>query len=115
LNLLRLSVRQKLRNWRDLLGTSRVWLVATIVVVGLCQTSFFLKGALMPETAGLPPRPNYGQGGYIFATYFVAAFIVLIVSYWRDLQKTSGGEHAELSFILIGGIAAVGFALALSY
>jgi len=115
LNLLRLSVRQKLRNWRDLLGTSRVWLVVTIVVVGLCQTSFFLKGALMPETAGLPPRPNYGQGGYIFATYFVAAFIVLIVSYWRDLQKTSGGEHAELSFILIGGIAAVGFALALSY
>ena len=31
------------------------------------------------------------------------------------MQKTSGGEHAELSFILIGGIAAVGFALALSY
>src|SRR5881227_1112803 len=26
LNLLRLSVRQKLRNWRDLLGISRAWL-----------------------------------------------------------------------------------------
>src|SRR5438067_13353767 len=38
LNLLRLSVRQKLRNWRDLLGTSRIWLLVTIVVVGMCQT-----------------------------------------------------------------------------
>jgi len=37
-----------------------------------------------------------------------------MVSYLHDLRKTSGGEHAELSFILIGGIAAVGFSLAFS-
>ena len=111
LNLLRLSVRQKLRNWRDLLGTSRIWLLATIVVVGLCQTPFFLKGALISETAGLPPRPIYGEGVYVYSAYFVVAFVVLMVSYWRDLRKTSGGEHAELSFILIGGIAAIGFAV----
>ncbi len=38
-----------------------------------------------------------------------------MISYWRDLRKTSGGEHAELSFILIGGIAAIGFALAFAF
>ena len=115
LNLLRLSVRQQLRNWRGLLGSSRVWLLATLAIVALCQTPFFLKGALMSETAGLPAQPIYGKGVYIYSVYFVAGFGALMVSYWRDLRKTSGGEHAELSFILIGGIAAVGFALSLAF
>src|SRR5450432_670446 len=111
LNLLRLSVRQQLRSWGELLGCSRVWLLVTIAIVCLCQTSFFLKGAEMSVTPGLPPSPIYGEAAYVYLAYFVAAFVVLLISYWRDLRKTSGGEHAELSFILIGGIAAVAFSL----
>jgi PAS domain S-box-containing protein len=115
LNLLRLSVRQQLRSWRDLLGSSRVWLLVTIAIAALCQTPFFLKGAQLSEIAGLPPRPTYGEGVYIYAAYFVAVIVVLMISYWRDLRKTSGSEYAELSFIFIGGIAAVAFSLALSF
>ena len=115
LNLLRLSVRQQLREWRELLGHSRVWLFSTAAVAVLCQTRFFLEGARLSSAPGLPPRPLYGNGVYIFVAFFVVAFIVLLVSYARDLRKTSGGEHAELAFILIGGLAAVAFALALAF
>ena len=115
LNLLRLSVRQQLRGWRDLLSHSRVWLFLTLGIVILCQTRMFLMGAQMSVVPGLPPRPIYGDGVYIFSAFFVAALVVLFASYWNDLRKTSGGEHAELSFILIGGIAAVSFTLALSF
>ena len=69
----------------------------------------------MSETTGLPPQPIYGEGVYIYSAYFVIAFGALMISYWQDVRKTSGGEHAELSFILIGGIAAVSFAVALSF
>jgi PAS domain S-box-containing protein len=115
LNLLRLSVRQGLLGWRELLGHSRLWLLVTLAIVTLCQTQVFLKGAEMSPTAGLPPKPDYGDGVYVFAAFFVVALAVLLISYWHDLRKTSGGEHAELSFILIGGIAAVSFALGLAF
>jgi PAS domain S-box-containing protein len=115
LNLLRLSVRQQVRGWRELIGHSRVWLLGAIGIVSLCQTQAFLKGAQMSETAGLPPRPIYGIAVYIYSAFFVVALAVLLISYWRDLRETTGREYAELSFILIGGIAAVSFALVLSF
>lgn len=116
LNLLRLSVRQRVHGWRDLLGHSRTWLLVTAGIVVLCQTKFFLKGAELSAVPGLPPQPIYDpEGVWIFASFFIVALVVLLVSYARDLQKTTGGEHAELAFILIGGIAAVSFALALAF
>ena len=115
LNLLRLSVRQQLHGWKQLLGHSRIWLLCTFAMVGLCQSHFFLRGAELSTIPGLAPRPDYGSGVYLFSSYFVVALVVLLVSYGRDLKKTTGGERAELAFILIGGIAAVGFTLALSF
>ncbi len=114
LNLLRLSVRQKSGGWRKLLGHSRVWLLLTIAVMGLCETPFFLRGVQM-STAGLPPRPIYGDSVYAYSAYIVVALVLMLISYWRDLRKTTGGEHAEIAFILIGGIAGLAFALALSF
>src|ERR1041385_2414664 len=115
LNLLRLSIRQKHYNWRDLLRHSRIWLVVTIGIVALCQTKAFLKGAQMPHLTGAAPSPIYGEGIYIYAVYFIAAFVALIIGYGRDLRKTTGGEHAELAFILLGGIAAMAIALLLAF
>ena len=40
---------------------------------------------------------------------------MLLISYGRDLRKTSGSEHAELAFISFGGIAAVSFSLLLAF
>jgi len=115
LNLLRLSVRQKQPDWRGLLRHSRVWLILTIAIVALCQTNAFLRGAEMPHQAGGTPSPIYGPAVYLYAVYFVLAFVALIISYWRDLRKTTGGEHVELAFILIGAVAAMAIALLLSF
>ncbi|MGH8095305.1 MAG: ATP-binding protein [Chthoniobacterales bacterium] len=115
LNLLRLSVRQQLGGWRGLLNHSRVWLLLTLVVAVLCQTRLFLQAAQMSAIPGLPPRPVYGDGVYLYSAYFLVGLAALLVSYARDLRGTSGGEYVELAFILIAGVAAVAFALALSF
>ncbi|MEY2559167.1 MAG: hypothetical protein QOE34_2592 [Verrucomicrobiota bacterium] len=116
LNLLRLSVRQREQTWCDILGHSRVWLVLAVGIVGLCQTSFFLRGAKIPDPVGsAAPFAMYGQGVFLYTVCFVAAIIALIISTGRDLRNASGGEHAELAFILIGGISGLTFALLFSF
>jgi PAS domain S-box-containing protein len=116
LNLLRLFVRQREQSWRDILGRSRVWLAATIGIVALCQTSFFLQGAEIPNPVGsAPPIPLYGHGVFLYTAFFVAAIIALVISTWRDLRSTAGGERVELAFILIGGLSGITFALLLSF
>jgi PAS domain S-box-containing protein len=116
LNLLRLSVRQREQSWREFLGRSRVWLAVTIGIVALCQTDFFLQGAKIPNPIGsAAPIPLYGQGVFLYTIFFVSAIIALIIATGRDLRSTSGGEHAELAFILIGGLTGLTFALLLSF
>ena len=115
-NLLRLSLLQREQSWRDILGRSRVWLICTIAVAVLCQTRFFLHEATIPNPVGsAAPIPVYGDGIFLYTAFFVAAIVALIVSTRRDLRSTSGGEHAELAFILIGGLSALTFALLLSF
>jgi PAS domain S-box-containing protein len=117
LNLLRLSIRQNQSTWREILSHSRSWLVITAGIVALCQTKVFLKGAVIPLQIGAAPSPIYGStvAVWIYAGYFVAGFAVLIVSYWRDLRRTSGSERAELAFVLIGGIGAMATALLFAF
>jgi PAS domain S-box-containing protein len=112
MNLLRLLVRQREQGWRDILVRSRTWLAVTIGIVALCQTSFFLQGAAIPNPVG-SVVPFYGQGVFLYMAFFVAAIVALVISTWRDLRSTSGGEHAELAFILIGGLSGltIGFLL----
>ena len=115
-NFLRLSLLHGDRSWGAILGRSRLWLGGTIGIVVLCQTRFFLEGARFPNPAGAaPPIPIYGLGSFLYAAFFVAAITALIISTWRDLRSTSGGEYAELSFILIGGLTALTFTLVLSF
>src|SRR5437667_6199275 len=103
-NLLRLSIREKQKSWGQILRRSCFWLVVTFLIVVLCQTKFFLQGARM--TAG-SPSPIYGPGIYVYFVYFVSGIIVLIGCTWRDLRRRTGGERAELGFVLIGGIVAL--------
>lgn len=106
LNLLRLSVRQREQGWRAVFRHSRVWLVLTFGIVWLCQTKVFLQGAQLSAT-GAAPSPIYGPAAYFYGAFFILAFPSLIVSYWRDLRTTTGGERAELAFILIGAVSGV--------
>jgi PAS domain S-box-containing protein len=116
LNLLRLSVGQKQQRWSDVLSRSRLWLLITVAVVLLCQTKLFLLSARMPPQPGLgAPTPIYGPGVYIYAGYALLALAILVVAYWRSLKNTTGGAHAELSFILVGGIAAIVFGVLMGF
>lgn len=115
LNLLRISIRRSQEGWRGVLRHSRVWLILTIVIVVLCQTKAFLRGAQISHQAGTGPSPLYGPAVNVYAVFFVVAFIALIISYWRDLRKTTGGERAELAFILIGAVSGVAVALLLAF
>ena len=115
-NLLRLSVRDRDLTWPSILGRCRAWLGFTIGTVALCQTSFFLQGAMFPNPIGsAPPSPVYGHGVFLYALFLLAGIIALIIATWRDLRSTSGGEHAELAFILIGGLTAMTFPLLLAF
>jgi PAS domain S-box-containing protein len=115
LNLLRISVRQRQLGWKGVFAHSKTWLVLTLGVVVLCQTKAFLKGAVLSQHLQTAPSPDYGPAIYIYSTYIIVAFGALIISYGRDIRNTKGGEHAELSFIFLGAIAAVAFALLFAF
>jgi PAS domain S-box-containing protein len=111
-NLLRISVRWNQEDWRAILHRSRFWLVASLGIICLCQTKLFLHGAQIIGGGGsAAPQPTYGDGAFIYSLYFAAAAVVLIISSWRDFHKTTGGQHAEIAFVIIGAIFTITFPL----
>jgi PAS domain S-box-containing protein len=118
LNLLRLSIRWRQESWGGILRRSWGWLVLTFGIVVLCQTDFFLKGARMPQHVGVAlsaPVPVYGHAVYVYAFLFVTAIIALIVGSWRDLRQTTGSEHAELAFLLVGATTILAVSLLVAF
>src|SRR6266850_3475710 len=108
LNLLRVSLRWDQESWSAILRRSRIWLVATVAIICLCHTRFFLQGARIDFSGvSTAPIPIYGPGIFLYATYFCGAMLLLIAATWRDLRQTVGGNRAELGFLLIGGLIAV--------
>jgi PAS domain S-box-containing protein len=115
MNLLRLSVRKDMRSWRKVLSGSALWLGLAAIIVLLCQTHWFLKGARMSSGPGPTAAiPTYGIGIRVYTIYFLGAFVALIIGTWRDLRRTSGSENAELAFIMMGGIVGLAFSLLLA-
>src|SRR5450759_803360 len=116
-NLLRLSIRERQKDWHGIFYKSRVGLLATSAIVVLCQTKFFLQGARIPDhaTAGvLSLSPIYGPAFRIYVVYYVAAMVALFYTTARDIRTTTGGDRSELVFILIAGILALAFSLPLT-
>src|SRR5438477_4210400 len=104
-NLLRLSIRERNKDWRGLLRQSRVWIILTIGMIILCQTAFFVEAARIVRPVGMAaPVPVYGTGAVFYALYFAGAAVALVLSLLRDLRNTSGRQHAEIAFVLIGTI-----------
>ncbi|PYK92474.1 MAG: hypothetical protein DME36_13260 [Verrucomicrobia bacterium] len=110
-NLLRLSIRETSGTWGTILNRSRVWIALTVAMIGFCQTKFFLVGAQLVHRVGTTaPEPVYGSGVYVYALWFAAAIITLVITCSRDLRTASGGVRAELAFILIGAVSVIGIA-----
>jgi len=118
LNLLRLSIRWKQEKWLGILRRSWGWLVLTLGVGVLCQTHFFLRSARMPPqsgAAGTIPIPIYGPAIYLYAIFFIAGIIALVIGSWRDLRQTTGSEHAELAFLLVSATTILVVSLLVSF
>src|SRR6202162_173430 len=113
LNLLRLCIRHEQETWTRIFRRSRVWMLLSFSVVLLCQTKVFLAAAQVAHTEAAP-TPIYGRAIYIYVVYFIGALVTLIITYLRDLRKTTGGERTELAFILIGGVATIAIALVIT-
>ena len=113
-NLLRVSVRHADSSWRELFRRSRWWWVGTAAIAILTQTRFYLreaKLAVAPAGEISLPLPTYGPGVYVYAGYFAVAMLVLVITTWRDLKQTTGREHAEIAFILMGAIVTLTLSL----
>jgi len=108
-NLLRLSIKNGDRRWPEILWYSWPWIAASIVIVGFCETNFFLQSAHLSRATGsfVPVYRNFQP--YLF--YFAGAGALLILSYALDLGRTAATKRAELAFILIGAAVAVGTTL----
>ncbi len=107
-NLLRLSMTRNELSWSRIFGHSKLWMLVTFAVVCFCQTHWFVQAALISSEPGIAlPKPIYGPGGLVYAAFFASAALFLITSSIRDLRRSEGGQHAELGFVLIGGLFAV--------
>ena len=112
-NLLRLSIRRQNFGWGKILARSWPWLATTVAVVLFCHSDSFLSGAtLRPNSEGLTiTLPHYGSLAFLYVLYFSVATIAVLTLYVRDVRATTGGEQAELAFILIGVAVAFGLVL----
>lgn len=115
LNLLRLSIREEDKRWSVILRHSRTWIIVAAAAIIFCQTEFFLEGAQIVSPIGVaPPKPIYGQGGLLYAIFFSVAILALVINAARDLRRTTGGDHAELSIVVVGSVFAIAVPLLVS-
>src|SRR5438552_13461924 len=118
LNLLRFSIRKKESAWLGILKHGWVWVISGIAAVALCQTTFFLKSVRFSPQFGeaiSPLIPVYGRGFIIYSVFFVIASVVTIINYVQDVRHSSGGEHAELAFILIGTLSTIAIGVGIAF
>jgi len=109
-NLLRLSIKNEERRWREIFRQSSIWLILAGIIVGFCQTKFFLEGARFSQRTGAF-APVYGPYSVLYFAYFVATGIAIVIGYALDLRRATGGKRNELGFISIGAAVAVGTTL----
>ncbi|HEY4282583.1 MAG TPA: histidine kinase dimerization/phospho-acceptor domain-containing protein, partial [Chthoniobacterales bacterium] len=110
-NILRLSISGRSKTWRGTLLRSRTWLLLAGATILLCQTKWFMSGVRMPQAVYEAPAPIYGPGIYVYTAMLGVGVLALLFGSWRDLRATSGAERAELAYLIIGGVSALGIPL----
>lgn len=99
-NLLRLAIICRESGWREIGRRSVALAVPSLIVIGICYTPLFLRGAEMRH--GQIPQPIYGPLYPVCLGFFAVAVIVVVVLYIRDLRRGSGMQKVELQFVIAG-------------
>lgn len=102
MNLLRMAIMNGEESWRSLIKSSRWWWISYAFIAVMCQTSFFLETALMPDAQRTVAQPIYGPGFMIFISYFVLSLLALVYLFIRDRRLAEGILRIELNFVLLG-------------
>lgn len=99
---LRLAVLQPERKFRSILFHSPFWLTTSLLMSAMCQTSFFLRSAELPDSGAWGvPVPVYGPGILIFGLYFAGTMIALISRYVSGIRTADGIRKTEIQFIIL--------------
>jgi len=100
MNLFRLSILHSDASIGAMLRKSRLWVFFWAATALLCQTSFFLESARLPERDGMLAIPVYGPGFILFAVYFLASLATLFTFLIRDTLQATGVERSEMEYVL---------------
>lgn len=106
-NLLRLGIVSRDGGWKEIGRRSAGLAIPSLITIGLCYTSSFLRYAEIRGGAGRQniPLPVYGPLFPLFGAFLVGAVIVVIAFCVRDLWRTVGIQKVELQFVVAGEIA----------
>lgn len=107
MNLLRLSILRPQQGFHRQLMRSRIWILAWILIVGLCQTDVFLESAILAEEDQILAKPEYGPGFLVFNIYFLGAWAMLFTSMIRSKRRVSGVKRTELEFVILSCVTSL--------
>lgn len=109
INLLRLAAHPRRQSWPVILWRSRNWALSVVAIIALCQTRFFLRTAILPESPMDIAIPLYGPGFILFAAFYILSLITLVGLFIRDRRVAAGIWRVELGFIILACTCAVFF------
>ncbi len=94
----------------------RYWPLAllTALTAVMALHPALVRGVTLPawSTTGMGfPEPQYGPLFLPYHLYFLIAFVWIMVVFIRGLLRTTGVQHTELQFVLIGMLLTMGFSL----
>ncbi len=98
---------------RQLFLKSRAMLLLSVIVAGMCCTSFFLQEVTLPNPTNQLriPEADYGYGFFVFMAFFPLVIYRTIYVFYKTLRFSKGMPKAEMQFALIGMTSALPVAL----
>jgi len=108
-DLLRAAIVRREEDRRVLLRDIGPWLLLLLFVTIVVRLPAFLIDVTVgPEGF---PRPTYGPAQIPYILYWVAALVLLVGRFTRDLRRAEDIQRAELEYTVFAFAVAAGFAL----
>ena len=107
--LLRLSISNPEKRLLALLVQASGWLAVYAAIAIFCLTPLYLTGAKLQATG--VPDATPGALSLLFSIYFMAALLMVVWGYWKEIKLAVGIQLFELQFAFLGVVAFLGAGL----